>query len=541
MEQQKKTTGRTRTQTKENENAQYEYCTFPYQMGPLSTLFLASEDYTPDTIRGWLAQPEDNIESLRKLGKWLYYANGSVHTAIEYMRTMHTLDGVMVCKNREPGREAHANYNRNRKKALAVLRQIRYKEFIRDAILREATEGMQVSYLEVRTTPESATKLMSDVDIANITEINELGVSAALISLPIKHCRLVGRRNGVPVIAFDLRYFLSMQEAERKRALDGFPAEIRNAFHSYYKEGTLAHNWLVLNEKATICTKVCAEAKSPFGIPFTVKAAEDVLYQKKYSDTKSAVLDNVMTEIFYQVLPAGPQKGLSSLTQKQQKDQHETVRDAILDNKKNAGRRFITVATGTEISKIGVDTSILKDDAESGIQTSVAASLGISPTIIAGEGGDTYASASLNAEYLAAYVYAWVTDIMTELNKAINAQIIKDRLCVVDFEILPTTYINQNKLFEQMRKLYTECGGSLSAVVASTGMSIDSYLSLMDWERAQSFDSKYPPHMTSYTATQSGGTAQSDGDTGRPSTDSMNPSTIKTRENDGNGEPKPSA
>ena len=534
MEEAKKSAGgRTRNQTTKQE-AQYEHCTFPYTMTPLSSLFLDKENYTPDVIRQWLSNPEANIDKLRQLGKWLYYANGSVHTAVEYMRTMHTLDGVPVCKNREPGLEAHANYARSRKKMTATLRQIRYKEFIRDALFREATEGMQVSYLEVQTPAESSVKLMSDSDIMNITEINELGVGAAIISLPVDHCRLVGRRNGVPVVAFDLRYFLSMGESERNRALKGFPLEIRNAFNNYHKNGKLAHNWLVLDEKATICTKICASAKSPFGVPFTVKAAEDVLYQKKYSDTKADVLDNVMTEIFYQVLPAGAQKGLSSLTQKQQEAQHNTVKNAVMDNRHNGGRRFVTVATGTEINKISVDTSILKDDAESGIQTSVASSLGISPTIIAGEGGDTYASASLNAEYLAAYVYSWIADIMTELNKAINAKVIRDRHCVVDFEILPTTYINQEKLYEHMRKLYSECGGSLSAIVASAGMSIDSYLSLMDWERAQGFDKKYPPHATSYN------TSASDAEPGRPSTDSTNPSTIKTRENDGNGEPKPS-
>ena len=534
MEEARKTSSRARTKVNMEENAAHEYCSFPYERSALSLMFLEKENYTPEAIREWLSNPEQNIASLRKLGKWLYYANGSVHTAVEYMRTMHTLDGVPVCKNRESGQEAHANYARNRKKMTATLRQIRYKEFIRDALFREATEGMQVSYLEVNASGADISRLMSDMDVMNITEINELGVGAAIISLPIDCCRLVGRRNGVPVIAFDLRYFLNMAEPERRRALGGFPAEIRNGFNAYFSKGTLAHNWLVLDEKATICTKICSAAKSPFGIPFTVKAAEDVLYQKKYSDTKSSVLDNVMTEIFYQVLPAGAQKGLSSLTQAQQKEQHNTVKSAVMDDKKHGGRRFVTVATGTEIGKIGVDTSILKDDAESGIQTSVASSLGISPTIIAGEGGDTYASASLNAEYLAAYVYSWISDLMTELNKAINAKIIKDPRCVVDFEILPTTYINKDKLYEHMRHLYTECGGSLSAVVASTGMNIDSYLSLMDWERAQRFEEKYPPHVTSYTA------SYSDKEPGRPSTDSKNPSTIKTGEHNGNAEPKPS-
>lgn len=120
---------------------------------------------------------------------------------------------------------------------------------------------------------------------------------------------------------------------------------------------------------------------------------------------------------------------------------------------------------------------------------------------------------------------------MNELNKCINANIIQDRKCVVSCYILPTTYVNRDKFFSEMKTLYAECGGSLQAVIAASGMDVESYLSLLDEEKDEDFDALYPPHQSMYTQSSKGG---------RPSADSNNSNTVQSKSNNSNSNPKPS-
>lgn len=51
-------------------------------------------------INEYIKHPYENQKILRELAWWAYNTNGSVGTAVEYLRTMHTLDKVVVCKSR---------------------------------------------------------------------------------------------------------------------------------------------------------------------------------------------------------------------------------------------------------------------------------------------------------------------------------------------------------------------------------------------------------------------------------------------------------
>ena len=84
----------------------------------------------------------------------------------------------------------------------SILRSLRYKEVIRDAIFRDAKDGMYVAYMETKTANPVQSSMLSDVDVSNITEINATGVNATVIPLPIEYTRIVGRRNNCYELAF---------------------------------------------------------------------------------------------------------------------------------------------------------------------------------------------------------------------------------------------------------------------------------------------------------------------------------------------------
>lgn len=483
-------------------------------------------------INEYIKHPYKNQKILRELAWWAYNTNGSVGTAVEYLRTMHTLDRVVVCKSRNLFGNKPLSFKKNKKKMLSVLDCIKYKERIRDAILNKCNNGIYFYYFEVNQSNAFKQKYISDVDVENIVDINELGVNASIIALPVDYCKIVGRKDSSLVIAFDLKYFQQFNESELKRRLLTFPKEIQKGWAAYQKSSFSLNSWIVLDNNHTIVDKCKTPDNKPYGIPFAICALDDILYENYFTTTKRTVLDGVNNQIIYEIFPEGKDKGKCSLTNDQQQAQHNIVKDAVTHKKNSNGVAFFSLASGTKLDSIKTDVSLLDEKNQKAIENAVPKALGISAALLNGTDSGNYATATLNFEMIAANIYSWIENFMNELNKCINANIIKDKRCVVSCYILPTTYVNRDKFFSEMKALYAECGGSLQAVIAASGMDVESYLCLLDEEKESDFDNLYPPHQSMYTQSSKGG---------RPSTDSDNPNTVQSKANNSNANPKPSS
>ena len=84
-----------------------------------------------------------------------------------------------------------------------------------------------------------------------------------------------------------------------------------------------------------------------------------------------------------------------------------------------------------------------------------------------------------------------------------------------------------------MKSLYTEAGGSLSFLIASTGVDVDAYFAVLDSEISDGIFDKYQPHKTSYTLSKEDAV-------GRPKSENPSDNTIKSQNNNGNALPSPS-
>ena len=492
-------------------------------------------EYTAEQIREYVNHPALHQKELRELGWWAYRVDGSVSSAVDYLRTMHTLDKTVVCKSKTNDGKKPRTFNKNKQLMLDTLDTIKYKEKIRDAILKRCNDGIYFYYFETSMV-SSNKKFLSDIDVERIYEINELGINASIISLPVDWCKIVGKKNNAYVIAFDLRYFLQFDEAKRQMELLKFPKEIRDNYkknEKYIGE----KSWVILDNSKTIVDKGKTPDNLPYGIPLAICALDDILYANYFIQTKRNVLDSVNSQVIYEVFPEG-EKGKCTLTTNQQKDQHNIIKDAISQKKNKNGVAFFSLAAGTKMDSIKVDTDILDEKNENTIKNAVPRDLGISSASLNGEATGNYATASLNIEMVAGNVYSWIENFMNELNKCINANIIKDKRCRVACNILPVTYVNRDKFFNQMKTLYSECNGSFTAVIAASGMDIESYLSLLDEEKEQKFDEKYMPHASMHTQ------SSSDDKGGRPSIsdgDVKNENTLASKSINGNANPKPNA
>lgn len=517
-----------------SENNAYGYNTsLPYLRIVLGD-YLENIPYTLREIKKFSRNPQFYNKELRDLAWWAYNTNGSVRSAVNYICSMHTLDKIIVCKSGKYEKERPKNFARNRKKMMSVLNTINYKKQIRDNLMKNANDGTAYYYFEVVNRPLSNAKFLSDMDVENIVEINESGINASIISLPVDWCKIVNKKNNSYVIAFNLRYFDLFNERELEARLRGMPKEIRDAFNEKREQG-LSCEWVILDNNNTIVTKVNSADNQPYGVPMAVTAFDDILYADYFINTKRSVLDNVNNQIIYMTFPEGKEKGSSSLTKTQQEEQHEKVKSAVVNRKSVSGISFFSLASGTKLNKMDVNIDIFDEKNESNIRDSVPSDLGISSASLDGNTKGNYATASLNLELVAGHIYTWIENYMSELNKCINANIIKDPSCVVDCYILPITFANRDNQVKYLKELYSNGKGSLLAWISAVGFDSDAYVSLMDYELECDFENKYPVHATSYTL------SNKEAGVGRAKVDNpTNENTIISQSSNSNDNPKPS-
>jgi len=86
-----------------------------------------------------------------------------------------------------------------------------------------------------------------------------------------------------------------------------------------------------------------------------------------------------------------------------------------------------------------------------------------------------------------------------------------------------------------MKDLYTSASGSMTFLIASTGVDPDVYMSVMDSEIEDGIYEKYLPHQTAWTSNNDTGN-----ESGRPKTDNPSENTLKSQANNGNAIPSPS-
>lgn len=498
--------------------------------------YLDSSPYTVKEIRSFAKNPQFYNKELRDLAWWAYNVDGSVRSAVNYICSMHTLDKVIVCKSKREKRPK--NFSKNRTKMLSVLDKINYKQQIRDNLMKDANDGTAFYYFETDERPVSNEKFLSDFQMANIVEINEVGVDVAIIPLPVDWCRICGRKGNHYRIAFNLRYFDQFTGSEQKERLRAMPKEIRDG---YSNNKDTNKNWMILDDMKTIVTKVNAPINHTWGVPMAVTAFDDILYAEYFINTKRTVLDSINNQIIYMTFPEGKEKGTSSLTKDQQREQHEKVKDAIINRRSQSGISFFSLASGTKLDKMDVDIDIFDEKNESSIKDAVPSDLGISSASLDGNTKGNYATASLNLELVASHVYTWIENFMAELNKCINANVIKDSTCVVDCYILPTTFANRDKQVKYMQDLYSHGKGSLIAWVSACGFDADAYISLLDYELESDFENKYPVHATSFTMSGKDDTETDKDHSGRSKIDiPTNENTIQSQSSGSNTNPKPS-
>ena len=525
-------------ETVQTENAlpNYEFNSYYSRDISTDTWFNIFDDYSVEQISEIIKNPMVNNEQLRQISRRLYSSNGLTRNTIDYMTSMPTLDYVIT------------TYQKDQKSKLQkemvqfVLDKIKHKEIIRDAIHKGAIDGTCFYYFDTGDRPINKSKSMSWFDAESIMEINALkqklsDINASIISLPTDYCRIVGIKNNSYVIAFDLEYFTKSNNNENiENKLRKYPKEIRDGYNKW-KNGQ-GKQMLVLDNTRTIVHKISSNKDEPWGRPLVLAAILDILYSDYFTKTKRKILDDVNNQIIYETFPQGKEAGTSALTSKQQKEQHDAVKQGVTSKNNRGGISFFSVAAGTKIDQIKADVSLLDEKNSSYIQDQIGIDLGFMANILSGSGSGNYAAQQNNLQLLLSEVLMWIEPITEELVKVVNENIINDKNNTVGLYYLPCSYITRADFTNQMKDLYLQGKGSLRAWIASTGFNSEAYIELMNMELEEGFDEKYQPHPTSFTIS-SNDTENDKG--GRPENENpTSSSTITSKSNNANDMPSPS-
>ena len=503
------------------------YCSM-YQHFVSTGGFNIFDFYTQDQLIELAKDPMGHNKELRDLSLILYGLNGIYAYSVDYRASMPTLDKVIVAHGK-----SKENKRINKEKAESVLRSIKDKELIRDALLKGMIEGIAFYYFETTSRPQSRKKFLSDVEVESTVEINDLGINASIIPLPTDYTRIVGRKNSNYVIAFNLDYFSVADGEDVERKLRKYPKEIRDAYEKYDKN-KIGKNWVILDSNKTIVHKIRSKMEERYGRPLVLAAINDILYGDYFTKTKRNVLDEINNRIIYQTFPEGKDKGTSALTKQQQEHQHNAVKNAVMTKNNRGGISFFSVAAGTKIDSIeSSNTDIFDDKYESNLNDKISLGLGFSATLINGVGSTSFAAQQQNLELAASEIFQWIDQIAAELNKCISANIINDKKNWVECRYLPITHVNKSNMVGYAKELYLQGKGSLSLWASACGISPDIFFALLDQELEDSIETKYPVHQTSFTYSSSN-------TGGRPTTDNPTESTMQSRANNGNALPSPS-
>jgi len=450
------------------------------------------KDYDTELIESVIANPVENHELAIEFAQKIYSRNGVVSNSIDYMVSLLTLDRIVTSTSKKTERN-----RTSRQKMIDVLKIINDKKFIRDALFTEMLEGTCFYYFDTKLVKGITEKYLSDYDINLITEINDTQINASITTLPYKYTKIIGKKNGRYVLAFNLRYFENWDGDNIERKLKKYPKEIVDAYNKM-KKGFIG-NWVVLNSDNTICCKIKSKDSEPWGRNLIISAMADVEYKDYFVKTKRNVLKRVNNRVVYETFPANKQGTGSTLTEGQQKAQHNTFKQALNTNSDGSSVAFVSLASGTVVDSLNVSTDIFDASNESSLNDDIATDLGICATLIGAMSKGNYSAGVNNLQMITAQLYTWVCDIKDELVHVINKNIIKDTKNPINIYYFPTSFVNRNEFFTMMKSLYTDCSGSLKFTIASAGVDPDIYLNVMEEELEDNIYEKFKPHETTWT------------------------------------------
>ena len=447
-------------------------------------------------LKNYIKYPMIYNEILRTISEQAYDAQGIYSNTIDYSIAIPTLSHITTMRNKTPElREKKNRFN-------IVLKLINHERTTRDILRYLFIDGTYIGVL--RDTFASNKKIdTSGITVESIDRIEGLSLDDNFMIQPLDldFCKIIGFQNNVSIAAFDMMYFDQFKYGGLINEIKNFPKDFMKAYLNYKKDAS--KRWFILDYRKTIALKSKAKESEPYGRPLGLSAFTDMKSSSDYDDSQYQLISELASSIYYLILPEGEKTGSCSLNSTQQKEVIEAFKNAVKVNTSGTTTKISTLslAPGTEISRLSKDSSLIKDTLSNENIKKISTSLGFASSSLNAEstGGASYSSLQVNIDMVSSQIFQLVNEIAKEYTRVVNELLSIKPKDYIDIKYLPISWLNKDAMFEKAQALYTQGRGSLKFWIATMGVDVDDYISLMDEELEDDFENKYPVHQSANT------------------------------------------
>jgi len=482
-----------------------------FSLGRLDTDNISMSD-----LKQYVKYPMIYNEVLRTISRQSYCLNGLYGQSIDRMIALPTLSYITTLRSKSKQMKNKKN------KFNTILKMLNIDRTTRDILRHLFIDGEYVGVL--RDTSASNKKIdTSMVTIESIDRLEGLSLDDNFMIQPLDldYCKIVGFQNNISIAAFDMMYFDQFKLNGLLNEIKNFPKEFVKAYIDYRKDA--GKRWFILDYRKTIALKAKANEIDAHGIPFGISAFTDMKSSNDYDDSQYQLISELASSIYYLILPEGEKTGSCSLNKTQQDNVIDAFKNAVKVNTSGniAKISTLSLAPGTKIDRLSKDSSLIKDTLSDENLKKIATNLGIASSALNAESNSAnLGSLQINLDLISAQVFQYINEIAREETRVINEHLSILPKDYIDIKFLPITWLNKKDVYEKAKDLYMTTGGSRKFYIAAAGFDPEDYLSICDEEIEAGFDEKYLPHITSYTASDSGDKPNPDDNLGgRPKKD----------------------
>ena len=384
-------------------------------------------------------------ETLRELSRFYYRTNGLYRNNVELLATLLKYDTLVV-----------PVYNKGKK--ISKLAETFYKA---------------CNFVDALNIPLNFCRITREMIISGVYYgiLREGEGVFTIQDLPIGYCRTRFKDlNGLDILEFNLNYFLKItDEKMREEAILSFPKKIQQAWTRRIKNPKAFSEWVeIYPEEGGLCFSTGDRT------PLLITAIPSLFKMNEAVDRESKRDENELYKILIQRMPTDSQ-GQLIFELEEIADIHESVADMLKDEDTI---EVLTTLGETKLENVQ-DSSAASQSADriEKYKNTAFDALGRSSILFNSDGSSSLAYSIQRDEAL----MLSISKIYSSWIKLqINKRYAKSNLSF-DFEILPTTIFNQEKIQKQYFQ-GAQYGYSKMYAGAALGIKQSNQLSLMDFE-----------------------------------------------------------
>ena len=507
-----------------------------YSYDTYSTSYLSRSQ-----LKEYIKYPMIYNRILREISTQAYNTNGQYSNVIDYLTSIPMLSHIVISPKTNTKKQ-----KKQKEKFNLMLDLLDHKKTSRDALRSLMVKGMYVGLLRDTTEKKVKSDYPYEVDsVFRRLEGLTLDDNFQIEPLDIDYCRIRGLVNNAYVVDFDMQYFDQFKGNGLMAEIKNFPKDFQQGYLAYKKDAS--KRWYTLDYRKTIALKSKSSIDEPYGRPYGLSAFLDIKMSEDYDDSQYSIIEELASSIYYMILPEGEKQGSCSLNKEQQQNQIRAFEGSVKSSTNSHGGKIstLTLAPKSEIGRLTKDSSLLKDTLSNENMKKVSTALGFAVSALnaSSEGGASYSTLNVNIDLVSSQLFEMIDNISREYTRVLNHHLGLQPKDYFKFKYTHVSWLNKDSEYEKAKEIYTLAGGSRKMMIACAGFDVDDYLALMDEEIDLGFEEKYPPHITSYTASDNADNSNGDGNLGgRPTKkdEDLTPSAQATRNLGSNEQIKPS-